>query len=139
MERLTPLGCRPNIRRSVLLHHQLSQLWVFGCAGDSLLQDAVQMSLSVGLVRPNDHIVVVQMISESFVVKVGRPKTLPLMREAHQHSGSSSGALRSHKCSQSSERKDLGMCDCDVCMRRSCRWMRSARASRRSGPSRSWT
>jgi hypothetical protein len=35
-----------------------------------LLQDAVQMSLSVGLVQPNDHIVVVQMISEAFVVKV---------------------------------------------------------------------
>ena len=29
------------------------------------------MSLSVGLVQPNDHIVVVQMISDAFVVKVG--------------------------------------------------------------------
>ena len=38
-------------------------------AGDVLLQDAVQMSLSVGLVQSNDHIVVVQMISEAFVVK----------------------------------------------------------------------
>ena len=43
-------------------------LWL---AGETLLEDAVQMSLQVGLVRRNDHIVVVQMISDSFVVKVG--------------------------------------------------------------------
>ena len=48
-------------------------------AGDVLLQDAVQMSLSVGLVQPNDHIVVVQMISEAFVVKARRPPAAPFI------------------------------------------------------------
>ena len=45
------------------------------CAGETLLLDAVQMSLSVGLVQPNDHIVVVQMISDAYIVKVGRCHT----------------------------------------------------------------
>lgn len=40
------------------------------CAGDTLLHEAVSMSSKVGLVKPNDHIVVVQMISDSLVVKV---------------------------------------------------------------------
>lgn len=40
------------------------------CAGETLLHEAVQMSLRVGLVKPNDHIVVVQMISDALVVKV---------------------------------------------------------------------
>lgn len=40
------------------------------CAGDTLLHEAVNMSSKVGLVKPNDHIVVVQMISDSLVVKV---------------------------------------------------------------------
>jgi hypothetical protein len=44
---------------------------VLTCAGETLLLDAVQMSLSVGLVQPNDHIVVVQMISDAYIVKVG--------------------------------------------------------------------
>ena len=39
-------------------------------AGDTLLHEAVAMSSRVGLVKPNDHIVVVQMISDSLVVKV---------------------------------------------------------------------
>ncbi len=38
--------------------------------GETLLQEAVKMSSNVGLVQPNDHIVVVQMIHEAFVVKV---------------------------------------------------------------------
>ena len=40
------------------------------CAGDTLLHEAVSMSSRVGLTKPNDHIVVVQMISDSLVVKV---------------------------------------------------------------------
>ena len=39
-------------------------------AGDTLLHEAVSMSSRVGLTKPNDHIVVVQMISDSLVVKV---------------------------------------------------------------------
>ncbi|EIE23527.1 pyruvate kinase [Coccomyxa subellipsoidea C-169] len=39
-------------------------------SGETLLHEAVQMSLRVGLVNPNDHIVVVQMISDAFVVKI---------------------------------------------------------------------
>ena len=45
------------------------------CAGDTLLHEAVNMSSRVGLVKPNDHVVVVQMISDSLVVKA----RLPLM------------------------------------------------------------
>lgn len=44
--------------------------FVFVYAGETLLNEAVQMSLRVGLVQPNDHIVVVQMISDALVVKV---------------------------------------------------------------------
>ena len=46
--------------------------WLKGvvwCVGDTLLHEAVNMSSKVGLVKPNDHIVVVQMISDSLVVK----------------------------------------------------------------------
>ncbi len=39
------------------------------CTGDTLLHEAVNMSSKVGLVKPNDHVVVVQMISDSLVVK----------------------------------------------------------------------
>ncbi|KAK9905554.1 hypothetical protein WJX75_002050 [Coccomyxa subellipsoidea] len=39
-------------------------------SGETLLHEAVQMSLRVGLVKPNDHIVVVQMISDALVVKI---------------------------------------------------------------------
>ncbi|CAL8472137.1 g11679 [Coccomyxa elongata] len=39
-------------------------------SGETLLNEAVQMSLRVGLVQPNDHIVVVQMISDALVVKI---------------------------------------------------------------------
>ncbi len=52
-------------------------------AGETLLHEAVQMSLRVGLVNPNDHIVVVQMISDAFVVKVGAPQPSPLSTVSH--------------------------------------------------------
>ena len=39
-------------------------------AGETLLEEAVLMSAKVGLVRANDHIVCVQRIHESYVVKI---------------------------------------------------------------------
>ena len=48
-----------------------------GCAGDTLLHEAVNMSSRVGLVKPNDHIVVVQMISDSLVVKASPSCSVP--------------------------------------------------------------
>lgn len=56
-------------------------------AGETLLHEAVAMSLKVGLVKPNDHIVVVQMISEAFVVKVRPALCALLARLAPVHDG----------------------------------------------------
>ncbi len=39
-------------------------------AGESLLEEAVAMAARSGLVRANDHIVVVQMLASAFVVKI---------------------------------------------------------------------
>lgn len=39
-------------------------------AGESLLEEAVGMASRAGLVRANDHIVVVQMLAGAFVVKI---------------------------------------------------------------------
>lgn len=47
--------------------------WVtLHASGETLLQEAVMMSSKVGLVKPNDHIVVVQMIHDALIVKVSR-------------------------------------------------------------------
>ena len=39
-------------------------------AGETLLEEVVLMSAKVGLVRPHDHIVCVQRMGESFVIKI---------------------------------------------------------------------
>ena len=39
-------------------------------AGETLLEEAVELASSAGLVRPHDHVVVVQMVANSFVVKI---------------------------------------------------------------------
>ena len=56
----------------------IALMW-HGCAGDMLLHEAVNMSSRVGLVKPNDHIVVVQMISDSLVVKASPSCSVPLL------------------------------------------------------------
>lgn len=38
--------------------------------GETLLEEAVELASAAGLVRPHDHIVVVQMVANSFVVKI---------------------------------------------------------------------
>lgn len=40
------------------------------CAGETLLEEVVLMSSKVGLVKPNDHIVCVQRMGESYVIKI---------------------------------------------------------------------
>ena len=65
------------------------------CAGDTLLHEAVNMSSRVGLVKPNDHIVVVQMISDSLVVKASLRCSTPLLCTAlleHSHIGPRHGS-----------------------------------------------
>ena len=39
-------------------------------AGETLLEEVVLMSAKVGLVKPRDHIVCVQRMGESFVIKI---------------------------------------------------------------------
>ena len=39
-------------------------------AGETLLEEVVLMSAKVGLVKPHDHIVCVQRMGESFVIKI---------------------------------------------------------------------
>ena len=39
-------------------------------AGETLLEEVVLMSANVGLVKPRDHIVCVQRMGESFVIKI---------------------------------------------------------------------
>ena len=38
--------------------------------GETLLEEAVELASAAGLVRPLDHIVIVQMVANSFVVKI---------------------------------------------------------------------
>lgn len=39
-------------------------------AGESLLEEAVELACGAGLVRPHDHIVIVQMVAQAFVLKI---------------------------------------------------------------------
>ena len=41
-----------------------------GIAGETLLEEAVELASSAGLVRPHDRIVIVQMVADTFVVKI---------------------------------------------------------------------
>ena len=41
-----------------------------GSAGDALLNDAIAMSAHNGLVAPRDHVVVVHMVHDAFIVKI---------------------------------------------------------------------
>ena len=41
-----------------------------GVAGETLLEEAVELASTAGLVRPLDHVVIVQMVAHSFVVKI---------------------------------------------------------------------
>lgn len=41
-----------------------------GVTGETLLEEAVTMTTRWGLVKPNDHIVCIQQIHDSFVIKI---------------------------------------------------------------------
>lgn len=61
---------RSAARQCLIEHGLLPVLAAPSPSGETLLEEAVELASAAGLVRPHDHIVVVQMVANSFVVKI---------------------------------------------------------------------